>query len=61
MMHLSTDELFTPRGLFQFWEKSPSSAKSKKDMAVNKKVMQEQGGGMTADGQVQPSPYKTVH
>lgn len=30
-------------------------------MAVNKKVMQKQGAGMSADGQAQASPYKTVH
>lgn len=30
-------------------------------MAVNKKVMQKQGGGMRADGQEPPHPYKTVH
>lgn len=41
--------------------KQTSSAKSIWGMAVNKKVMQKQGGGMGADGQAQPSSYKTVH
>lgn len=43
---------------FQFREKCPSSAKSSRVMAVNKKVMPKQGGGMSADGKAQPSPLQ---
>lgn len=49
-------------GAFQFGgENALAQQKMSRDMAVNKKVMQKQGGGMRADGQAQPAPHKTVH
>lgn len=46
---------------FPFQGKCPGSAKSTWDMAVNEKVTQKQGGGMSTDRREQPSPCNTVH
>lgn len=44
-MYLSADEPFTPPGLSNSGESAWAQQKSSRDMAVNKKVMQEGGGG----------------
>lgn len=46
---------------FQFQENTVAQQKAAGETAVNKKVMQKHGGGMSADGQAQPSPQQTVH